>query len=164
MITFFWIQKYKTPLKELNLPTYSFKIKRNSAGQNLIFDPLRKKYIVLTPEEWVRQHFTNFLINHRGYPESLIGVEVMFRMNELSRRADILVYNRTGNPVLIVECKAPGIKISGAVFDQIVEYNMSFRLNYLIVTNGMTHSGCYIDWERREHKFLEDIPFYNDLI
>ncbi|MEZ5001209.1 MAG: type I restriction enzyme HsdR N-terminal domain-containing protein [Bacteroidales bacterium] len=151
-------------MKELNLPAYSFKLKENSEGQKMIFDRVRKRFVVLTPEEWVRQHFVNFLVNHRDYPAGLLGVEVMFRMNELSRRVDIMVYNNVGNPLLAVECKAPGVKISGEVFDQVVEYNMKFRLNYLLVTNGISHSGCRIDWENNSYTFLDRIPFYNELI
>ncbi|MEZ5012546.1 MAG: type I restriction enzyme HsdR N-terminal domain-containing protein [Bacteroidales bacterium] len=147
-------------MKELNLPAYSFKLKENSEGQKMIFDRVRKRFVVLTPEEWVRQHFVNFLVNHRDYPAGLLGVEVMFRMNELSRRVDIMVYNNVGNPLLAVECKAPGVKISGEVFDQVVEYNMKFRLNYLLVTNGISHSGCRIDWENNSYTFLDRIPFY----
>lgn len=150
-------------MKELNLPAYSFKLKENSEGQKMIFDRVRKKFVVLTPEEWVRQHFVNFLINHRDYPAGLLGVEVMFRMNELVRRVDIMVYNNVGNPILAVECKAPGVKISPEVFDQIVEYNMKFRLNYLLVTNGITHSGCRVDWVSNSYTFLDTIPYYNEL-
>lgn len=130
----------------------------------MIFDIIRKKYVALTPEEWVRQHFINYLVNHRGYPPGLIGVEVMFRMNDLTRRVDIMVYNRIGNPLLAVECKAPTVKLDRVVFDQIVEYNMKFRLNYILVTNGITHYGCHVDWEKRSYSFMENIPVYNDII
>lgn len=158
------IQKYKTPVKELNLPAYSFKIKESSDGARMILDPIRRKYVVLTPEEWVRQNFINYLVIHRGYPSGLIGVEVMFRMNDLTRRVDIMVYNRVGNPLLAVECKAPSVKVDRVVFDQIVEYNMKFRLNYILVTNGITHYCCRIDWEANKYSFLDSIPLYDDII
>ena len=151
-------------MKELNLPAYSFKIKESSKGAKMIFDAIRKKYVVLTPEEWVRQHFINYLVNHRGYPQGLIGVEVMFRMNDLTRRVDIMVYNRVGNPLLAVECKAPAVKVDRMVFDQIVEYNIKFRLNYLLVTNGIKHYGCRVDWETGSYSFLDNIPLYNEII
>lgn len=151
-------------MKELNLPAYSFQLKEKEDGQKLILDPVRKRYVVLTPEEWVRQHFVNFLIHHRGYPMGLIGIEVMFRMNNLSRRVDIMVYNRLGNPLVAVECKAPGVKISGSVFDQIVEYNMKFRLSFILVTNGLKHYGCRVDWNSGQYSFMDDIPFFSDLI
>jgi hypothetical protein len=151
-------------VKELNLPAYSFKIRRNENGQNIIFDPARKKFVVLTPEEWVRQHFVRYMIDKKGYPEGLIGVEVVFKLNELTRRADILVYNRTGNPVLIVECKAPEIKINNKVFDQIVSYNIRFRLDYIIVTNGLDHYACKTDWEAGTYSFLKEIPDYHSII
>lgn len=151
-------------MKELNLPAYSFKLKDNSEGIRMIFDSTRRKYVVLTPEEWVRQHFVNFLVNHMGYPAGLIGIEVMFRMNDLTRRVDIMVYNRVGNPILAVECKAPTVKVDRVVFDQIAEYNMKFRLNYILVTNGITHYGCRVNWENSSYSFLERIPAYNELI
>ena len=130
----------------------------------MIFDIIRNKYVALTPEEWVRQHFINYLVAHRAYPRGLMGVEVMFRMNDLSRRVDIMVYNRVGNPLLAVECKAPSVKIEGSVFDQIVEYNMKFRLNYILVTNGIRHYGCRIDWEAGKYSFMDNIPYYEDII
>jgi hypothetical protein len=157
-------QKYKTPVKELNLPAYSFKIKEGEGDQRLIFDPIRRRYIVLTPEEWVRQHFINFLVNHRSYPAALIGVEVTFRLNDLSRRVDLMVYNRLGNPLLVVECKSPDIKISKDVFDQVIEYNMKFKLDYLLITNGISHYGLKMDSESGKFEFLSDIPYYGSLV
>ena len=132
----------------------------------MIFDELRKKWVVLTPEEWVRQHFVRYLIDHKNYPASLIGVEVTFKINSLTRRADILVYNRVGNPVLIVECKAPGIKINSRVFDQVVAYNFRFNLKNIIVTNGLKHFAFTIEGDNEnslEYSFLKSIPYYNEL-
>ena len=150
-------------MKELNLPAYSFKIKRNEKGQNLIFDRARKKFVVLTPEEWVRQHFVRYMIDEMGYPEGLIGVEVEFKLNELTRRADILVYDKSGNPVLIVECKSPDVKINNIAFDQIVAYNIRFRLDYIIITNGLEHYACFTDWKKGSYSFLKKIPQFSEI-
>jgi len=157
-------QKYKTPVKELNLPAFSYSLKKNPAGQKLIFDRLRKKYVALTPEEWVRQHFINYLIEQKGFPPGLLSAEVTFRFNDLVRRADILAYSRSGNPILIVECKSPDTRTNKKVFDQIAEYNMKFRLGFLIVTNGLDHYACQIDWEKSNYSFLDEIPEYETLI
>lgn len=150
-------------MKQLALPAYSFSLKSDK-GTELIFDDIRKKWIVLTPEEWVRQHFIRYLIDHKAYPASLIGVEVTFKVNSLTRRADILVYNRLGNPVLIVECKAPSVKIDNKVFDQVVAYNFRFRLPYIVVTNGLKHFACSISSDTSpDYTFLKSIPAYNEL-
>lgn len=151
-------------MKELNLPAYSFRFKSGDNGKAPIFDDIRRKFVTLTPEEWVRQHFIHYLVNEKSYPAGLIGVEVMFRMNKLVRRADILVYDKHASPVLIVECKAPQVKISPAVFDQIVAYNINFRLRYIVVTNGMQHYACSTDPERGKWSFLQSIPPYKSLM
>ena len=150
-------------MKELNLPAYSFRFKSGENGKALIFDDIRRKFVALTPEEWVRQHFINYLVSERRYPRGLIAVEVMFRMNKLVRRADILVYDKQGRPLLLVECKAPEVKVSAAVFDQIVSYNIKFRLRYIVVTNGMEHYACSTDTEKGLWSFLNSIPFYDEL-
>ncbi len=150
-------------MKELKLPAYSYRFKSDSNGKALIFDDIRRKFVALTPEEWVRQHFINYLVSERGYPRGLIAVEVMFRINKLVRRADILVYDRQGRPLLLVECKAPEVKMSAAVFDQIVSYNIKFRLRYIVVTNGMEHYACSTDPEKGLWSFLNSIPFYDEL-
>ncbi len=152
-------------MKELNLPAYSFRLKDESEDKKLIFDEIRKKWLVLTPEEWVRQHFVKYLISEKGYPAGLIGIEVTFKMNSLTRRADVLVYNRVGNPILIVECKAPDVQIDSSVFDQIVEYNFKYKLGYLVVTNGIKHFACTIGGtEVPEYEFFDSIPEYNQLM
>jgi Type I restriction enzyme R protein N terminus (HSDR_N) len=156
-------QKYKTKLKELNLPPYSFKI-TGEAGSEMIFDPIRRKYVRLTPEEWVRQNFAKYLIGEGHYPPGLIGIEVMFSMNRLKKRIDILIHDRSGLPILIVECKAPDIQLNDKVFDQIVTYNMEYKVPYIIVTNGMDHYVCKIDHENKKYDFLLVIPQYEDLI
>jgi len=130
----------------------------------MILDPLRRKFVKLTPEEWVRQNFVQYLINEGKYPPGLIGIEVMFRLNKLKRRTDILIHNRAGEPVMLVECKAPEVKIDDKVFDQIVVYNMEFKVPYIIVTNGLDHYACKIDHNENKYEFLLVIPLYEDLL
>ena len=147
-------------MQKLNLPTYNFKLKSNEK-QTLIFDNLRKKYFVLTPEEWVRQHFVQFLIEEKKYPVSLIALEKQLVVNNLKKRTDIVIYNKQGVPDIIVECKAPHIKISQDTFDQIARYNLKLKAKYLIVTNGIEHYFCRMDFENETYIFLNDIPKYN---
>lgn len=147
-------------LQKLNLPTYNFKLK-NSENKTLIFDKLRKKYFVLTPEEWVRQHYVSFLIDQKKYPISLIGIEKQLTINNRKKRTDILVFNAAGKPDIIVECKAPQIKITQATFDQIARYNLKLKANYLIVTNGLEHYYCKMDFKNETYIFLKEIPAYN---
>lgn len=146
-------------MQPLNLPTYSFKIK-SSENKYFIFDIIRKKYMVLTPEEWVRQHIIHYLIAEKNYPISLIAVEKKLTINKLTKRTDILVFNAKGSPHIIVECKAPSIKITQEAFDQIARYNLKLEANYLIVTNGLTHFYAYMDLEKECYVFLENIPKY----
>jgi hypothetical protein len=150
-------------MRSLNLPTYSFKIK-SEAGKDYIFDTFRKKFVFLSPEEWVRQNFAMFLINERGYPMGRIVIEKSLRYNKLSKRCDILVYDDTFNPVLMVECKAPGIKIGPSVFDQIAIYNLTFKVQYLIVTNGINHYCARIEFQNSKVNFIDDIPEYESII
>ncbi|MCE5346454.1 MAG: type I restriction enzyme HsdR N-terminal domain-containing protein [Bacteroidales bacterium] len=150
-------------MKQLNLPQYSFKISGRE-GEEMILDPVRRKYVKLTPEEWVRQNFIRYLVNEGKYPVGLLGVEVMFRLNKLKRRVDILVHNRQGEPVMIVECKSPDVKIDDKVFDQIVCYNMGLRVPYIVVTNGIDHYACRIDHSENKYEFLLVIPLYEDLL
>ena len=147
-------------MQKLNLPTYNFKLKSNEK-HTLIFDNLRKKYFVLTPEEWVRQHFVQFLIEEKKYPVSLIALEKQLVVNNLKKRTDIVIYNKLGLPDIIVECKAPHIKISQDTFDQIARYNLKLKAKYLIVTNGIEHYFCRMDFENETYIFLNDIPKYN---
>ncbi len=150
-------------MKQLNLPSYSFKISGREQNE-MIFDSIRRKYVKLTPEEWVRQNFVQYLINEGKYPAGLMGIEVMFSLNRLKRRVDILIHNRAGKPVMIVECKEPETKIDDKVFDQIVCYNMGLRVPYIIVTNGLYHYACKIDHENKKYEFLLVIPLYEDLL
>ncbi len=144
---------------KLNLPTYNFKLK-SKENKTLIFDKLRKKYMVLTPEEWVRQHFVHFLIDKKNYPTSLIAVEKQLTINNRKKRTDILVFNAEGTPEIIVECKAPTIKITQDTFDQIARYNLKLKANFLIVTNGLDHFYCKMDFENETYIFLKEIPDY----
>ncbi|MDG1037498.1 MAG: type I restriction enzyme HsdR N-terminal domain-containing protein [Polaribacter sp.] len=144
-------------MQRLNLPTYNFKFK-SSENKTLIFDKLRKKYVVLTPEEWVRQHYVCFLIEEKEYPISLIALEKQLIINNRRKRTDILVFNNKGNHEIIVECKAPSIKITQDTFDQIARYNLKLKANYLIVTNGLEHFYCKMDFEKETYIFLKDIP------
>ncbi|MDT7832184.1 type I restriction enzyme HsdR N-terminal domain-containing protein [Flavobacteriaceae bacterium S356] len=146
-------------MQALNLPSYDFKLKSNE-NKTLIFDNFRKKYMVLTPEEWVRQHFAQFLVNQKGYPISLIALEKQLTINGLKKRTDIVVHNTEGLPEIIVECKAPHIVIGQDTFDQIARYNLKLNANYLIVTNGLEHYFCKMDTKNESYVFLKDIPNY----
>jgi hypothetical protein len=144
-------------MQELNLPTHPFKFKEQN---NLItiFDEVRKKYVVLTPEEWVRQNFIQFLIKNKKYPISLIAVEIGLKYNQLQKRADVLIYNKSGTPYLMIECKAPEVKISQDTFHQIATYNMAFKVNYLVVTNGMDHFCCKMNYTENTYQFVQMVP------
>jgi hypothetical protein len=146
-------------MQKLNLPTYNFKLKSNE-NKTLIFDSLRKKYVVLTPEEWVRQHFVQFLIHEKKYPVSLIAIEKQLVINNLKKRTDIVIFSPSGTPNIIVECKAPHIKITQSTFDQIARYNLKLHATYLVVTNGLEHYFCVLDKENEAYVFLKDIPSY----
>ena len=147
-------------MQKLNLPSYTFKLKSNEK-HTLIFDNLRKKYLVLTPEEWVRQHYVQYLVQEKNYPVSLIALEKQLTINNLKKRTDIVIYNKDGQPEIIVECKASHIKISQDTFDQIARYNLQLKAKYLIVTNGLEHYYCNMDFENENYQFLKEIPSYN---
>ncbi|QLE00032.1 type I restriction enzyme HsdR N-terminal domain-containing protein [Galbibacter sp. BG1] len=146
-------------MQALNFPAYQFRFK-NSENKVQIFDPIRKKFIQLQPEEWVRQHVVSFLISEKNYPKSLINVEKELLVNTLKRRYDVLVYNSNGSIELVVECKAPSVKITQATFDQIARYNLSLKAEYLMVTNGLDHYFCKMDYQQEKYIFLKDIPPY----
>ncbi len=147
---------------ELNLPKHDFRIK-NKDNQLYIFDSIRKKYYVLTPEEWVRQHFVWFLISEKQYPKGRIGIEVPVKINGMTKRVDILFYDQQGQPELMVECKRPSVLITQETFDQIARYNRSLKVKTLIVTNGLQHYCCEMDHENTRYSFLEEIPKYTTL-
>lgn len=147
---------------ELNLPSFDIRLQRDDEGVK-IFDRLRKKFIILTPEEWVRQHFVNYLINHKGFPESLMANEIGITLNGTRRRCDTVVFDKHGSPMVIVEYKASSIVISQSTFDQIVRYNMVLHARYLIVSNGINHYCCRIDYDNMSYDFLKEVPDYADL-
>lgn len=149
-------------MQQLNLPNYTFKTKEER-GKQYIFDEIRKKYLQLTPEEWVRQHFVKYLIQEKNYPASLIVLEKGLKLNELTKRADVLIY-KDSSPILLVECKAPEVKITQSTFDQIARYNLVFKVPYLIVTNGINHYCCVINFETNSFDFIKDIPDFGNLI
>ncbi len=149
-------------MERLNLPTYSLRIKSED-GRKYIFDPVRKKYVVLNPEEWVRQNFIQYLVQDRAFPAGLISVEQEFLFNRMKKRSDILVHDSYGRPVLMVECKAPAVKITSQVFEQIGLYNLSYELPWLIVTNGMKHFCCKRDSEKGDFVFVDEIPVWTGL-
>ncbi len=147
---------------KLNLPVYDFRI-REQDSKRQIFDTIRKKFVALTPEEWVRQNFIRYLVEEKQYPVSLIAIEKGLLVERRTKRTDIVIYNRSGNPVVIVECKAPEVKITPDVFDQIVRYNITLNANYLIVTNGLEHFCCLLSYTDNSYSFLKDIPEYSIL-
>ena len=147
---------------KLNLPEYSLKINKTEKGKS-VFDIIRKKYVLLSPEEEVRQVFIHYLIEEKKYPKGLLAVETQLKIFDVVKRTDIVLYNKTGNVSVIVECKAPTVKISQQTFDQIARYNMNFKAKYLIVTNGINHYCCKPDYITGSYEFLKDIPNYEAL-
>ena len=143
----------------LNLPQYSFKIK-SKENKLYIFDVNRKKQVLLTQEEWVRQHFIEYLVNEKKYPRSLIAVEKQCKVEGIVKRTDILVFDRKGAIDIVVECKAPAVRIDQDTFDQIARYNLKLRAKYLVVTNGMEHFFCQVDEQKEEYRFLPELPSY----
>ena len=141
----------------LNLPNFDIKVKK-SADQLLVWDETRRKYVALTPEEWVRQHFVHFLISEKGYRQELIANEVSIKLNGTAKRCDTVIYDRLLTPLMIVEYKAPSITITPKVFDQIVCYNRVLHVQYLIVSNGIRHFCCQIDYKTLSYRFLKEIP------
>lgn len=151
-------------MQTLNLPAYDVKL-ANRDGQTVIFDFLRRRYLRLTPEEWVRQHFTHFLVEQKGYPSALLANEVTINVGGVSRRCDSVLYNRDGGlPRIIIEYKAPHINITQTVFQQIYSYNSVLKADYLIVSNGLVHYCCHIDYKKMSVEYLHDIPHYTELI
>lgn len=147
-------------VQSLNLPQYSFRIK-TERQRKYIFDNIRKRYVVLTPEEWVRQNLVTWLVREKGYPLSLIAVEMPLRVNRMERRADIILFSKQGTPAVIVECKAPSIKISQKVFDQAARYNIDLKVEYLIVSNGMDHYCARLDHKGGSWQFLSEVPGFD---
>ena len=146
----------------MNLPDHGVKTKQGTEGAS-IFDPWRGRWVALTPEEWVRQHFLNHLVHDMGYPAGRIAVEAALRLNTLRKRADAVVYGANGRPLALVECKAPGVRITQAVFEQAARYNLIYRVNHLLITNGLVHHACAIDLEAGTSRSLPAIPGYGEL-
>ncbi|WP_438423818.1 type I restriction enzyme HsdR N-terminal domain-containing protein [Aquimarina macrocephali] len=146
-------------MQKLNFPEYRFRFK-NSENKVSIFDRIRKKFIILTPEEWVRQHTIHYLIEEKKYPESLINVEKLIQLNGLNKRYDIIIFNPDGSIFLIIECKSARVKITQEVFDQIARYNLALDSEYLMITNGLDHYYCQMNYTDKQYTFLKDIPDY----
>lgn len=143
----------------LNFPSYPFRIKEE-LGKTFIFDELRKRFLVLTPEEWVRQHLVKFLIEEKKYPRTMIKLEGGLKLNALQKRSDILLYNNTGEKIMLAECKATSIKITQDTFDQIARYNFIHRVKWLVVSNGLQHFCCEIDFKNNSYRFEKEIPAF----
>ena len=149
-------------MQKLNFPKYNFRFKNNE-NKTLIFDIIRKKFVILTPEEWVRQHTLHFLITEKKYPFSYINVEKQLLINDSVKRYDIVTFKNDGDVEIIIECKAPSIPINQVTFDQIARYNLALNSNLLMVTNGLTHYFCKMDIKNKRYLFLRDLPKYNQL-
>lgn len=159
---YFYIDHYIF-MERLNLPTYSFSVKLVE-GKNFIFDKLRKKYVVLTPEEWVRQHFIHYLVENRQYPVGLISVERGFDLYKTRKRSDILIFNHSGMPWVLVECKAPSVPVNELWFDQAFAYNLSIKASYIMLTNGKSHFCMKVKPDFSGVDFLKEIPAYDQLL
>ena len=146
-------------MQELQFSSYTFRFKSNE-NKTLIFDIIRKKFVVLTPEEWVRQHVVHFLISEKKYPLLHIYVEKQLKLNDTIKRYDVVVFNADGSIYIIIECKAPSIKINQKTFDQIARYNFVLKADYLMITNGLDHYYCKMDFNNEKYDFLKDIPKY----
>ncbi|MBS7787893.1 type I restriction enzyme HsdR N-terminal domain-containing protein [Flavobacterium sp. CYK-55] len=147
-------------MQKLNFPAYRFRLK-NSENKTAIFDEIRKKFVILTPEEWVRQHAVQWLLQEKKYPISHLNVEKSLKVNGLIKRYDALVFKPDGSIFLLVECKAPEVKITQDVFDQIARYNLTLDAQYLMVTNGLNHYFCQMDVQNQRYQFLADLPTQN---
>lgn len=144
---------------QLNLPPCDLNIRDLSTGQE-VFDSFRKRFVALTPEEWVRQNFLNFLVYHMGYPKGLVVVEKQLKLNGLTKRCDILAYSKVGNPVLLIECKAPSVVLTNEVFAQVARYNLTLNVPFLAITNGLSHYAARISFADRKFELLSAFPSY----
>jgi len=149
-------------LQPLQLPPYPFKITEHE-GKLTLFDEIRKKHIIITPEEWVRQHFVQYLINQKGYPRALIKLEGGLTVHGKAGRSDIVIFNPAGERILMVECKAPSVKISQKAFDQVARYNMAHKVTLLAVSNGLDHYYCRVNFEEQNYRFLQELPAYGEV-
>ena len=144
-------------MRDLNFPKFQFRFKI-SENKRFIFDGIRKKYVLATPEEWVRQHVVQFLIQIKNYPKSYINVEKLVKINNINKRYDVVVFTPNGKIFLLVECKEPNVAITQQVFDQIARYNLSLNADFLMVTNGLHHYYCKLDYKNEKYQFLTDLP------
>lgn len=149
-------------MQQLNFPIYEFRI-RNVNNRQEIFDPVRRKFVTLTPEEWVRQHLISYLLVQKGYPIAIIGVEKQLMLNKMPKRFDLVIFNRSGTPFLLVECKAPGVEITEKTFDQAARYNMMLKAGYFLLTNGLDHYPCRIDYLKKQYIFIQDVPHFDEM-
>lgn len=147
----------------LNLPPYDIKVSEKD-GKRLIFDELRRRYVALTPEEWVRQHFVHYLIGHLGYPAGLLANEVELKIGDKRLRCDSILFDKQAHPQMIIEYKAPNIQLTQRVFSQISAYNLLLHVDYLIVSNGMQHVCCRMDYTNNTYHFLKEIPTYEEVM
>ena len=148
-------------MQKLNFPSYNFRFK-NSENKVSIFDDIRKKFIILTPEEWVRQNTIQFLLQEKNYPKSYLNIEKLIKINDITKRYDIVVFQPDGTLFLLIECKAPEVKITQETFNQIARYNLKLKAQYLMVTNGLNHYFCQMDYEKERYVFLEDLPNFSN--
>ena len=146
-------------MQNLNFPSYNFRFK-NSENKVSIFDDIRKKFIILTSEEWVRQNTIQFLLKEKNYPKSYLNIEKLIKINDITKRYDIVVFRPDGTLSLLIECKAPEVKITQDTFDQIARYNLKLKAHYLMVTNGLNHYFCQMDFENEKYIFLEELPSF----
>ena len=148
-------------MQQLNFPNYTFRFK-NSENKVSIFDEIRKKFIILTPEEWVRQNVVQYLLQEKKYSKSYINVEKLIKVNDLNKRYDIIVYQSNGEIFLLVECKSPEVKITQETFNQIARYNLTLNSKYLMVTNGVNHYFCEMDFINEKYNFLKELPEFGN--
>ena len=148
---------------QLNLPQYSFRIKKQNE-KLVIFDSQRKRYVALTPEEWVRQNFIRFLIEEKGYPAAYLAIEKQLNMNGMKKRCDAILYNEHARPFLIIELKAPNVAISQATFDQVAVYNAKLKVDFFIISNGIEHFCCKVNLETARYEFFPEIPDFNQIV
>ena len=148
---------------QLNLPEYNFRIKKTDE-KLLIFDSQRKRYVSLTPEEWVRQHFIRFLIEEKGYPAAYLAIEKQLSLNGMKKRCDAILYNQYASPILIIELKAPNIPITQATFDQVAVYNSKLKVDFFIISNGLEHYCCRVNTETSQYEFFNELPDYAVLL
>jgi hypothetical protein len=149
-------------MRKLNLPEYEFRF-RQEGEVPYVLDIFRKRFVMLTPEEEVRQRFSRYLMEEKGFPASLIMTEYTLKLNEMTRRCDILIHKPAGNPAVLIECKAPEVKIGQDTFDQVARYNLVFNVKYLMISNGLKHFCCYLDFDTKQAEFMKEIPSFSDL-